>query len=74
MVDRFVMVANQVCTWFNSYFTALGYEGANAFAQHNWKDELNFVNPPLSLIGRVVCFLWEQFPHAHVLYQAPSWQ
>ena len=73
-VDRFATAANRVCPRFNSYFTEPGCEGTDAFAQHNWNDELNFVNPPLSQIGRVVCFLREQFPHARVLFLAPSWR
>ena len=47
-VDCLATAANHVCRYLNSCFWEPGCEATNAFAQHNWDDELSFVNLPLS--------------------------
>ena len=47
-VYDFATTANHVCPYFNSYFWEPGCETMDAFMQHSWDDELNFVNPSLS--------------------------
>ena len=64
---------NTVTTRFNSYFYEPGCTGTDAFAQLDWDKGLNFVNPPLSLMARVVYFLRELGPNAKTLVIAPHW-
>ena len=53
-VDRFATAANAVCPTFNSYFWEPGCAAVDAFAQSDWLQGLNFVNPPFSQVGRAV--------------------
>ena len=46
--DRFATAANKVVPHFNSYFYEPGCSGMDAFAQKDWGEGINFVNPPLS--------------------------
>ena len=47
-IDRFATAANKVVPHFNSYFYEPGCSGTDAFAQKDWGEGINFVNPPLS--------------------------
>lgn len=71
--DRFATENNRVCDNFNSLFIEPHSGGVDAFAQEDWNDKLNWVNPPVVIINKVVSFLEASYPSARVLLLTPCW-
>ena len=70
-IDRFATSNNAQLGRFNSAWAMPGTEGVDAFAQANWRSELNYCNPPWELLGRLAAFLEETGAAATVV--APHW-
>lgn len=56
-IDRFACNANAVLPLYNSYFYEPTSYGIDAFAQIDYGDHVNFMHPPLSVMGRVTLFI-----------------
>lgn len=70
VVDRFATRQNRVVPRFNSFFPEPGSEG-DAF-NVSWEGDLNWINPPLGLLPRVVNKL-SQEKRARAVMLAPYW-
>lgn len=74
-IDRFATKANALLATFNSYYFEQNTHGVDAFAQTNWGEHVNFVHPPVSILGRVVQFLEGDIPQgSRVIIVFPIWQ
>ena len=69
-VDRFASVTNARCSRFNTRFLSAGAEATDALMQ-SWRDDLNFVCPPFSLIPRMLDKVEDE--KAHALLVLPVW-
>ena len=69
-VDRFASVTNARCSRFNTRFLSAGAEATDALMQ-SWRDDLNFVCPPFSLIPRILDKVEDE--KAHALLVLPVW-
>ena len=69
--DRFADIMNHVCPKYNSLYHDPLTAGVDALAQQDWAQENNFVNPPFSLIPRVLDVLQSQQATATLI--APWW-
>jgi hypothetical protein len=56
-MDRFATAANALTKLYNTFYYEYGTAGIDAFAQKDWNNYINFVNPPFSVIGRLINFL-----------------
>ena len=72
-IDRFATANNAVLPAFNSYFYEAGCAGIDAFAQVDWLSHINFVHPPVSIMGRVVQFLAYEQPACKAVVIFPMW-
>jgi hypothetical protein len=70
-VDRFASGVNTQLPRFNARFWEPYSEGVDALAQQNWGQELNFVNAPFRLLGKVLEVVTMQRAEATVI--APWW-
>ena len=61
-IDRFAAANNTLCTLYNSQFVDIAANGIDAFAQDNYALHVNFFNPPISIMGRVTCFIIDNLP------------
>ena len=52
-VDRFASYLNKKLMRFNSKFWSPGVEAVDAFSQ-NWKNEINWIVPPISMICKAI--------------------
>jgi hypothetical protein len=72
-VDRFATNANKLVARYNSYFWEIETNGVDAFAQQNWLCELNYCNPPFSMLGRFTNFVIYDVPRAVCIVVVPKW-
>lgn len=73
-IDRFATSANAMLPTFNSYYHEQNSAGIDAFAQTNWHKHVNFVHPPISVLGRTVQFLANDVPkHSKIVIIFPMW-
>jgi hypothetical protein len=56
-IDRFATNFNKICTTYNSYYLEEGASGIDAFAQTDYMQHVNYVFPPVSIVGRTLQFL-----------------
>jgi hypothetical protein len=83
-IDRFASELNKQLPRFNSRWWCPGTEAVDAFTQH-WGADFNWLNPPFSLIPRVLLHMrfckakgvlivpkWESRPWWHLLFPAPG--
>lgn len=71
IVDRFATASNTISTRFNSLLPSPGAEALNGLAQ-NWSTELNWINPPFSLMQKVVSKLQNSVCSTSIVI-APNW-
>ena len=69
-IDRFATANNSQCRRYNSRFMDPTTEARDAFSQR-WKGELNWINPPWALIGRVLAKLRAE--QAEAILTVPYW-
>lgn len=74
-VDRFASHSNRVLRRFNSLHYHPAAEATNAFSQ-DWSQDINWIHPPIAILGQVVSFLSQRPAEAvllvpHIL--APWW-
>ena len=70
-VDRFADAVNTQLPRFNAGYPCIGSEAMDAFTQ-DWADEVNYLNPPWSLIGKVIAKLRDT-PKAEAVLVVPHW-
>ena len=61
-IDRFATQANTLLPKFNTLFIELGSVGTDAFAQSDYNQEVNFCNPPYSILGKLFKFITDYYP------------
>ena len=71
-IDRFAAEHNTMLPRFNSMYAEPNSEAIDALAQQNWKDEMNWVNPPFWLIPKILRLVSAQ--EAEVTLIAPVWK
>lgn len=69
-IDRFASDRNHMVPRFNARWACPGVEAVNAFAQ-DWSRDINWVNPPFSLISKVLRLVWNQ--GAETVIVVPVW-
>ncbi|GMH34835.1 hypothetical protein BSKO_02696 [Bryopsis sp. KO-2023] len=74
-VDRFAAISNRKVERFNARNGDLYAEQIDAFAQE-WRNEVNYVCPPLHLLERVVQFLHlpRNYGRLNVIVVVPAWR
>ena len=70
-VDHFASALNRQCLRYNSRWADVGSEG-DAFAAPDWASANNWVNPPWTLLPRVVALL-SGLPSVHAIVLVPEW-
>ena len=53
-IDRFATDTNKVCERYNSFYLESSAWGVDAFAQRDYDINVNFLFPPISLVGRTM--------------------
>ena len=71
-IDRFASSTNHQLPTFNSRWPCPGSAGTDAFAQSDWREHVNYCNPPWSLLSRLASLLQANGAAAKVL--APAWR
>ena len=56
-IDRFACKTNALLKNYNSYFYDKDSIGVDAFAQNDYEHHVNFLHPPLSIMGRTTLFI-----------------
>ncbi|KAK3252390.1 hypothetical protein CYMTET_38307 [Cymbomonas tetramitiformis] len=69
--DRFATDKNCLLPRFNSAWYCPGTSGVDTFSQSDWREHVNWCNPPFRLIGRLLLFLQTERAAATVV--APMW-
>ena len=70
-VDRFATALNKQVLRYNSRWADIGSEG-DAFAASDWTTDSSWVNPPWTLLPRLVAFL-RRLPACHATVLCPLW-
>ena len=70
-VDRFASILTRQTSRYNSLFWDPETEGIDALHQSNWRQEMNFVNPPFRLLPKVLQHITQSKAEATVI--APYW-
>ena len=47
--------------------------GVDAFAQNDYLEHVNYINPPVSLVPRVLKYIEEEWPTAKCIFIMPFW-
>lgn len=72
-IDRFACFSNKVLDKYNSYFYEPLTYGIDAFSQTDYDKMVNFLHPPLSLMGRVTIFIQNEIVNSKWVIIFPKW-
>ena len=71
-IDRFSTKTNWLTTRYNSLTYFSTSTGQDALTQSNWENEVNWANPPFSLLNKVVDLLYKN-PKINATIIVPLW-
>ena len=71
-IDRFSTEANRLMTRYNSLTYFSTSMGQDALTQSDWEHEVNWANPPFSLLNKVVDLLYKN-PKINATIIVPLW-